>query len=784
MQPVHDKGLLEQLVSLYHDGDFEPMFEMLTQDFSGPQKLQLKIELRQLMMPINKEIDLRGRVKGECRPYHLNERQHWLDDVALNIYHQRIQHYGGVLCYGLYQEIIHSRNSFRVLHKQQTETKPPQEPTQPLDPFAVNMIRFGHYLSREEHRVQISTQVTLVTDKQQTIHGNSYDLSFSGAKIKVPAAFHYQLGEVIALTFPILAEKLNDDRLNQSMYYRVLAIDDIAENQSSKWLRLATTQDNLALKEAILKIKQVAAHSRDDHQDKFIRARTKGYEHCYLKHSTGLPLFFSQQQLSYALLTEHNRHLWHYWHDERNLPNINHLLNPQRMAMLTKHGLSHSRTLIYSFCHQHEGKSYFYSACLPEMSLEQRRLFWHLGAARDSWRVWQLTLSPLQGEDLAQLNELAPDQTQEYQNFTHIALLQDLTDTHAQQDYRLTLKPNASAKILQPFRHQRDPICQASAILFDPRPQRSEERFTYQTELTISHETGSFSGCTVDFSTKGLNIQLASPLVAKRDDEIAISFPQLQQKNKQLPLADLRYRIVRINAEGTNLQAQLLAISSNIKGESCLKNIVKHNAKHLAVCEEDRPQHVLLQAMHQLLLTRLDSVPYFVEKLEHKLTVTSIGCNIPLPSLAKLFQQFSHTQQPNGFSLAPIFKGRVQTMLAKTLRPVTVTKPYSHELYLHLVHQQGKTQCVASWLLQEFESTQARITFIEHARSNGEIKVLRITAAPIFDSMTLLTQQKLSELARLTLHRARGLENEFSALVGCGEIFDITDEVLVRLAIS
>ncbi|MGS4881873.1 hypothetical protein [Photobacterium damselae] len=128
MQPVHDKGLLEQLVSLYHDGDFEPMFEMLTQDFSGPQKLQLKIELRQLMMPINKEIDLRGRVKGECRPYHLNERQHWLDDVALNIYHQRIQHYGGVLCYGLYQEIIHSRNSFRVLHKQQTETKPPQDP--------------------------------------------------------------------------------------------------------------------------------------------------------------------------------------------------------------------------------------------------------------------------------------------------------------------------------------------------------------------------------------------------------------------------------------------------------------------------------------------------------------------------------------------------------------------------------------------------------------------------------------------------------------------------------
>lgn len=50
--------------------------------------------------------------------------------------------------------------------------------------------------------------------------------------------------------------------------------------------------------------------------------------------------------------------------------------------------------------------------------------------------------------------------------------------------------------------------------------------------------------------------------------------------------------------------------------------------------------------------------------------------------------------------------------------------------------------------------------------------------------MTALIGEELGQLARLTMHRARALEVEFTSLIGSGEMFDITDEVLVRLEIN
>lgn len=61
---------------------------------------------------------------------------------------------------------------------------------------------------------------------------------------------------------------------------------------------------------------------------------------------------------------------------------------------------------------------------------------------------------------------------------------------------------------------------------------------------------------------------------------------------------------------------------------------------------------------------------------------------------------------------------------------------------------------------------------------------IRITAVPVLSPITALIGKELGELARLTLHRARALEMEFTSLIGCGEMFDITDEVLVRLEIG
>ncbi|UTV27232.1 PilZ domain-containing protein [Photobacterium atrarenae] len=784
MLPDTQKGLIEQLIPVYDSEDFDDVFQMMTQDASGPVKLQIKMELNRIMAPCYQIVDLRGRVNGECRPYELNGLVHWLDDVALNTYHKRIKIFGGKYRVGLYEALMNTRNNFRVLHQQQkqttvTEASAPQRDTQ----FDATLIRFGHYLTRQENRLRMSTPVNLTLPFNQHVHGTTSDLSYSGAKFKVPSAFKYGLGQTIKATFPKLAEDYRDKRLNQETEYRIVGIDDSKDNDSFRWLRLKRISDNIAIREAIDRSQRTPQQRvRKNYDDKVIQVRTKGYEHCYLKHTTSMPMFFAGDQLKYCLLTNHNRHIWDNWHDERNQPVINHLLSKERMATLGKPGLKQCSTLIYSFCHEHDNKSYYYSAALPELTKEQRSLFWHVGAARKSWRVSRLTIQPIEPEDLARLQEIAPDMYEQLNKLTHIGILQDLTNEHAQPDYRLAVKPKLPGRTLQSFRHPRNPVATAKAIFFDPKPQRSESRFKFETKVLLQHQTQPpVEGTSVDLSIHGLNLNLSYPLPIKRGDNVSITFEDLQKRDKKAPLSQIPYTVVRVSPDFTNIQMTTGSGAIAMKGEQYLRRLIQQNEQALPVVAERLPKGELLLAMHQMLLTRLNTIPYFTEKENHKVKLKAFGCNFPIPALPKLFNQVAGGAL---FSLEPIFKNRLNRMLAEPMRPVEIRKPYIHELYLWIERNGDQPPRIESRLIDEFDSIEERIQFIKQARRKGEFMALRVTAVPVLEPMTALSGMELSELARMTLHRARTLENEFTSLIGCGEIYDITDEVLIRLELT
>lgn len=783
MQLDDYKALIEQLLPAYGSEDFHQVFDSLTSNESGPIKLRIKMEINRLMAPCKKIIDLRGRVKGQCRSYTFNGQTHWLDDVAINILHRRSKVFNNQYCVGLYEALVNTHNNFRELH-QQGERATSTEKKVTTELFTANLIRFGHYLHREENRLQISTPVTISIPFNQQIWGMTTDLSSSGAKFKVPSAFSYRLGQTIDAYFPQLAEIHNEPLLEQPHRYRVLGIDDNPEDASFKWLRLIALSENEALKKLIIasQNKGILRH-RNNHEDKIIQARTQGYEHCFLKHTVGLPLFFSDTELKYALLTDHNRYLWQYWHDERNQPVINQLLSEQRIASLGHKGLKQSSTLIYCFHHDHQGQRYFYSAALPEMDQEQRRIFWQLGSHRDSWRVMRLTVYPLRQQELEKLNDVAPEMIEKFQDLTHVGVLQDITHKNTQSDYRLTQKSTLSSQAISPFRHPKNPVCLAEAIHFDPKPQRSESRFSYKTTISLYQQGQLIShGHSIDFSSRGLNINLDTPFRCKKDDPVTIKFEQLQRLAKLDILGRMPYQVIRTSPDGKNIQLTIRDSQESRVGEKFLRKLIQNNEERFALCEEQLPSPAMLLAMHQMLLTRLNSIPYFAEKIDHKIKVKAVGSNFPLSPLADIFYQLGEQKH---FELGLLFKRRVKEMLAYPMRPIeNIREPYVHELYIAFEQIDGKVKKIAVKASYEFESIEERIRFISFARKSGSFIAIRVTALPIFNPLTALIGEKLSELARLTLHRARALEAEFISLIGCGEIFDITDEVLVRLEIS
>ncbi|MCD9514171.1 PilZ domain-containing protein [Photobacterium carnosum] len=775
------KPLIEQLLPIYNQPDFEAVFQLLTQHESGPIRLQIKMEINRLMTPCNKIIDLRGRVKGQCRQYTFKGLNHWLDDVAINIYHHRKAIFADQYCYGLYEELINTHNNFRILHQQQKISPSNTTPTYTqYSLFQAQLIRFGYYLNREEKRLSIATQIALTLANEQQILATTVDLSLSGARCKVPTAFDYQLGQTITASFPQLAQQYQDARLNQSHYYRILAIDDIQENDSIKWLRLLALTDNTAL-QAIIKHDQHQSLSLKNHDDKIIQLRTQGYEHCYLKHTITMPLFFAGENLKYSLLTDHNQHQWQYWHDERNQPVINHLLSATRIKNLELSGISHTSTLIYSFFHEHQGQRYFYSAALPEMTRQQRLLFWQIGANRESWRVMRLTIYPLTQNDTQTLAQLTPEMMPYCQDLSHIGTLQDLTHAEVQPDYLCGMPSTLSAQELNQFRHPRNPISQAEAIHFDPKPLRSESRFNYKTSIVLQQNQHRISGYLIDFSSRGLNIHLDQPLRCKQGDIVLIEFTQLARSTKNDILKKMPYQIIRTSPNGKNIQLITIENEDGLLGRQFLRTLIEFNLEKLALCKEPQPSPAMLLTMHQMLLTRLHSLPYFAEKVDHKIKIKAVGSNFPLSPLANILHQLSDNDR---LDLDIIFKQRVKEMLANPMRPRDKPQsPFIHELYLAVEYHDNQIHKIETKLRGDFEDLATQRVYIQQARQQGELFALRITALPLLNPLTILISQKLSKLARLSLHRARALEIEFTSLMGCGEIFDITDEVLIRLEI-
>jgi len=783
MQQEEYQSYVDQLIPVFSAPDFNSVCEQVMAHEHPSVHLIVKIELKRIMAPCTKTIDLRGRVKGQCHQYDLDGYSHWLDDVAINTYHKCIERFGSYT-EGVWEALTNTRNNFRVLHKNQLsnadETNIGKENS---TLFSAKLVRFGHYLTRSENRLRMSTQVTVLLPNGNLIHGTSSDLSSSGARIKVPTAFEYGLGQIIQVSFPSLAKDTGIKALNADFPYRILGIHDSEESDSYRWLRLKIETDHAVIAQAIEeKLNRNKRRTVHDQKDQIVRARTQGYEHCFLKHTTNIPLFFSQDKLKYAVITDHNEALWKHWHDEKNQPVINHLFKPERMQYLTKPGLKASRIHFYSFKHEHDGKELFYSMMSSEGTQEERQLFWHIGAKRKSWKVNRLSLFELNQEDKDRLLTVAPEMEDVLSTMTHMGVLTEISLPETQKDYLLTEKPNLEAKALNPYRHPTAPICQAPALYFDAAPRRAEPRFNYETLVTLTHPSfGEITGKTLDISINGLSIQLNKPAPLTKKSNVKITFNDLQELDKNTPLSKITYHVLKIAADGLTLQLHIEDSVQTQKSKAFLGRLIEHNIERLPVDNEKLPSMDMLRIMHQLLLNKLTTTPFFIEKDNHKVKTRCIGVNFPLNRLNKIWQQLGGD---NSLNLEPIFKSRVQALLVDPLRSPANKYSHHHEIYIAVIIKEGQIKSVFTRMLQEFSSYNDRLTFIKKAKAHGEFLAIRVTTTAVKNPLSSTSEEEISQLAQAAIHYARALEDELSSIVGCGEIADITDEVLIRLELG
>lgn len=779
MQQTEILSLAEQLIPAYQADDFDFVLSQLTEGHSPAFRLLVKMELNRIMAPCSRAIDLRGRVQGECREYLLDGLSHWLDDVAFNAYHKNIKKFGAYT-EGVWEAMQNTHNNFRIM--QQRGQRSDRELTSAKSPYELEPVTLGYDLKRKENRLKLSSQVEIILPSAQLVHGVSVDLSASGARFKVPTAFNYKLGEIITVQFVELSKSSTVDGIAKPFQYRVVGIDDSYDNDAVKFLRTIRLTESKAIELAIIEaLHSESQRARHDNQDKIIRARTRGFEHTYLKHTCNLPLFFSGNELKLVLMTENNQPIWQYWHDERNQQALSSLFNAQRMDLLTRPGMRGSNNMLYSFTHEHQDKSLFFSMMMPEATREERQLFWHVGAKRESWKAFRLSVFELSEEERQELSQHATELSLATESLTHCGILQEIANHEVAHDYLLSDKPRLDANALKKFCHSRQSTNQPLSLYFDARSRRKEPRYQFQSPLELRFQQQFIAGSTLDISKRGLFVDLTERLNAKVGDKCYINFHELQLYDKELPLTRVPYRVIRISPEGRRVQLVIEDTRETAKTVTFLNRLIEHNLDKLTAKQELLPSNALLESLHHVLLDKMVCSPIFVEKRAATLCPRMIGVNYPLQPYLALFAKLGHDHK---LSLEPVFKGRSSTLLSQPMKRIDGAEPQYHEIYLAAIKFGSRIQSVQTKLLSEFTSTKERIEFIKNAQNFGEFYALRLSGVPVFDPMTELLRKDIAELAPISLFQARTLEKDINAIAGYGEIVDITEEVLIRLELT
>ncbi|MCL9773311.1 PilZ domain-containing protein [Vibrio methylphosphonaticus] len=780
MQQSEILSLAERLIPAYHAEDFDFVLKQITEGETPSAKLLVKMELNRLMAPCHKRIDLRGRVSSHCHEYQFDGLTHWFDDRAFDMYHKLTRKFGGYT-EGVWEALVNKQTISTIGNEQ--KLKHEGELTDPNSPYAAEAINLGYDLKRKENRLRLESQVSIELENGELVYGLSVDLSNSGAKFKVPGTFDYDLGQIIKVRFDELAKGSNVKDIELPIEYRVLGVDGIHGVSPVKYLRtLRLTRTNAVEQVVERTLNTESKKIRHDNQDRITRARTRGYEHTYLKHACNLPLFFSGNELKVSLLTDNNKDIWNYWHDERHQQALGSLFSPERMELLIKTGIKGCSNVLYTFTHDHNGMKLFYSMMMPEASREERQLFWHVGAKRASWKAFRLSVFELSETDVVAISKHYSALVDKPEELTHFGILQEISDQTSASDYLFTEKPRIAASGLNRFRHPRKIIGQPRGLYFDAETRRREPRYEFRTPVAITNQNGeSIEGITLDLSKRGASIQLISPTPISTGMMVTVAFKELQLYNKNLPLNQVPYTVVRMSEDKKTAFLAISESGKTIKIIAFFNGMIENNRDKLLIKNEVLPSPELLESLHNVLLGKMVSTPVYIDKRGTSVKSRVVGVNFPLPGYLQFFERISHQQN---LALEPIFKGRSNSMIAEPMKRRPGSKIVYHELYIGVLKLGDRIQSVHTRLREDFDSTQKRIRFIKDALTMGELYILRVSSGPVFDALTTLMKKDINELLTLSLSHARNLENEMTAICGYCEIIDITEEVLIRLELN
>lgn len=789
MDSEHQQHLIEQLVPLLRERDFEEIFNRLTQEENSNGRFLIKMEINRRCAPCRRVIDMRDELEDECLVHEFDGITHFMPAEAIGLFQSQCYLYRDAYTLGVYEML-------QQWQKQRHQIRVDGQLTPPASPFRqydVSTISFASYYGRRQERMHFSSPLLIKLQDGEKLFAKSSDLSLGGIRVSVPYLPNYHTGTLVEVFFTGLARDNPNPILHQPVTYQILG----EENKEGKhWLRLIRTGEHPVFDEFL---KEFIEHNKIRYRvsvDYLLSAAIiKGYEQFYLPRMTGMPLFFNtgdSPSLEIALRTENNQHLLEYWRDEKNRDALAGLFTAERMKRLCPAPGTTSETLIYCFTHTIRSHIYFFSATAEELRQSGlTALFFQVGSRRPSWRVYKFSMEVLdpseadvgqpQGQDGPQLQDVLL--IERLKLLGYCGLLQEVSLESQREEFRQEGELNHNANELQRFGHEQGAAPFEIETLHYVQL-RKELRYIHKTAVAIHHNGKSWVGWTRDISAHGLQVELEEAFVGEKNDVVTIALPRLQELSKSVNLQRLSYRLVSLNMTRTVLHLCIEGDSDRHTGRQFFTLLIESNQNKLKAAQEQRRYRGLARALRNIYTYHLFNSPIYINKLKGAPKPASIGKSLQPRSLDRLLTACA--EQRSEENLYPLFQGDLlKDLLMNPLRAIErEDKPREDEVYIASIQTKAGLPIFSSRLASSFASTKEKRRFIELAQQQGEFYSVLVAISRTGRPDTNFIANELDYIAKFAIHKAKRLEEELWSVVGVGELIDTTQATLFRFGIT
>ena len=798
--------IIRALAPLVNRPSFNNEFERRTKNMTADTRFLVKMEVKRLSKPCIRSVDLRAKVKDDCRLYNYQGIDHYLHINGILYFEKLIERYGEYT-FGVYEGI----HEFALAEKQKLEqiskttSMPTHEIAEPTEQYITPCQALLNYPIRKEERLNYVTQIEVFFNDNSSAHATTLDISLNGLRIRLKD--QKRLSDIKAnapLSNVFRSVERSSGITRDAIKYQVLGISGASARPSIHLLR--NHEDSQALFEHfvgdLFRLHKRRYKVNLDNVE--MAVGSKIYEQSFANNTPSLPVFVAstgntQYVAKYTSVNGCTKRIVDYWTNEEKQCMLGYLLNPERLTQLSNDNGSCPSMVVYSFHHIKDEKIYFYSASEAQLKAQPKLadIFLSYGSRKVSWRVFRLEcshvmpgrgLSPTSvpdgvSKEVDRLNKAPSPRLQgRLSDLSHMISVTDISNEQGQECYQKRALNKDKIKRLHVFGHPRNKAPrQVETFRHRDAELRRQTRYVLRTPVVVKTASFNIIAFTEDISVSGLKLELEEPYNHRLNSKVHISFIKLQDITESFDLNNLQYRVKHINYDRQVLHLEAISEDEASEAEQFFAELIANNVDKLPALSYEESIPGISNALRAIHAKTTPQFCAYVEKKQQGFVPAMATMNqIRTPWMNFLH----HDANLATVNLSWLYQDEdLQEPFVKQSLKLLRIDPKAITTEIYVAYNSGAERAseriIANWQYQ-LPSHKAKQQFMKQAQQKGEFFAFNVTINKALKPDLEKLEQELLYLSQHAIHKATHFEERMWDIAGCIFLTDITEEFTYR----